>query len=456
MRVRETGAPGAHWAVTRPLPHRRAAALAVPAIASNVAVPVAGLVDTAVLGHFAQAIDIGAVGLGAAVISTMFWVFSFLRPGTTSLVGRALGANDHVSAARHVQRAGALAAALSAVWLAAQWVIVPAILAVLAPAGPERNAALDYTLIRGLSLPALLVTLVVAGYFIGAHNTRIPLAVATATAAMNIGLDFVFVGGFGWGATGAAWGTFGSEWVGAALAVTLLWRRLAPAQRHAMLDWRDRGLRTGWGALARFNSALMARTALLMGVVTFVASVGTRFDTETLAANAIMLQLMHFSSYALDGYANAAEALASHAAGRADPGGLNAAAVASAVPMVVIALVLTAVYWFARHGILALLTDLPDVRSTALEYWVFIALLPMLSWGAWWFDGIYLGAGRPGLMLVSMLASTVLVFLPVLIIGSVSSGALSNSHVWQAFLGLNVARQVTLAVLYPRLVKTLA
>jgi len=456
MPVRETGAPSAHWVVTRPLPHRKAAALAVPAIASNVAVPVAGLVDTAVLGHFARAIDIGAVGLGAAVVATLFWVFSFLRPGTTSLVGRSLGAGDAEGAARHLQRAGALAAVLSAVWLALQWLIVPAILTVLAPAGTVRDTALDYTLIRGLSLPALLVTLVVAGYFIGAHNTRVPLVVAAATAAMNIGLDFVFVGGLGWGATGAAWGTFGSEWVGAALAVTLLWRRLTQEQRHAVLDWHDRRLRTGWGALARFNSALMARTALLMGVVTFVASVGSRFDTETLAANAIMLQLMHFASYALDGYANAAEALASHAAGRLDPGGLNAAAVASALPMVVIAVALTATYWFARHGILALLTDLPDVSSAAFQYWGYIALFPLLSWGAYWLDGIYLGAGRPGLMLASMVASTLLVFLPILVFGTLATGMLTNDHVWQAFLGLNVARQVTLVALYPRLVRTLA
>jgi MATE family multidrug resistance protein len=193
-----------------------------------------------------------------------------------------------------------------------------------------------------------------------------------------------------------------------------------------------------------------------MGVVTFVASVGSRFDTETLAANAVMLQLMHFASYALDGYANAAEALASHAAGRADTGGLNAAAVASALPMVVIAVALTATYWFARHGFLALLTDLPDVTSAALQYWGFIALFPLLSWGAYWLDGIYLGAGRPGLMLASMVASTLLVFLPVLLVGTYVTGSLTNDHVWQAFLGLNVARLVTLVALYPRMVKNLA
>jgi len=129
---------------------------------------------------------------------------------------------------------------------------------------------------------------------------------------------------------------------------------------------------------------------------------------------------------------------------------------ASAVPMVVIALVLTAIYWFGRYAILTVLTDLPDVRSTALEYWPYIALLPLLSWGAWWLDGMYLGAGRAGLMLASMTASMLLVFLPVLFIGVLVTGSLTNDHVWQAFLGLNVARQVTLLALYPRLVRTLA
>ncbi|MCB2412019.1 MATE family efflux transporter [Demequina sp. TTPB684] len=441
--------------MARPLPHRKAAGLAVPAIASNIAVPLAGLVDTAVLGNFAGAVDIGAVGLGAAVIATLFWVFSFLRVGTTSLVGRAFGADDAIGAVRHVQRAIGLAGVMAVAWLALQWVVVPLVLAGLAPAGQERDTALEYTLIRGLSLPALLVTLVIAGYFIGAHNTRVPLAVATTTALANVGFDFLFVAGLGWGARGAGWGTFASEWIGVVLAAYLLWRHLDPEQRATLRDWRDRTLRVGWARLARFNGTLMARTALLMGVITFVASVGSRFDTETLAANAIMLQLMHLASYALDGYANAAEALAARAAGRRSAPELNAAALASAIPMAVIALVATAAYLLARDPLLSVLTDLPAVNDTAREYWLYIALLPALSWASWWLDGVYLGAGRPGFMLASMSASVVLVFVPVLVIGA-RSGGLTNHHVWIAFLALNVARQITLAALYPRLVKTLA
>ena len=109
----------------RSLPHGQARRLAIPAIASNVAVPLVGLTDTALLGHFSDAVGLGAVGLGSAVIATVFWAFAFLRPGTTSLVGRAFGAGREDDAIRHLQRALALAAALGTLWLALQWLIVP-------------------------------------------------------------------------------------------------------------------------------------------------------------------------------------------------------------------------------------------------------------------------------------------------------------------------------------------
>lgn len=441
--------------IARPLPHRAAASLAIPAIASNVAVPLAGLVDTAALGHFATATDLGAVGLGAAVISTLFWIFSFLRAGTTSLVGRALGAGDGVMAVRHVQRAGALAAALSAAWLVLMWALVPLILGILAPDGPAREAALEYTLIRGLSLPALLATLIVSGFFIGAKDTRIPLLIASVQAGANIVLDLALVGGAGMGAAGAAWGTFGSEWIGAALAVAMLWRRLDSAQRTTLRDWRDATLRRGWGALARFNGALVGRTALLTSVVAFVASVGSHFGPEVLAANAIMLQLMNLASYALDGYANAAEALVAHAAGAADVPQMHAAVIASAIPMAVIGIGLTGVYWLARGPILSLLTDLPEVRAAALEYWPWIALLPLVSWGAYWLDGVFLGAGQSGLMFAAMAVSVAGVFVPMMLIGA-ALGGLTNSLVWTSFLTLNLVRQITLGVAYPRLTRRVA
>ena len=432
------------------LPHRRARELAVPAIASNIAVPVVGLIDTAVLGHFSDAVNLGAVGLGAAVVSSVFWAFAFLRPGTTSLVGRALGAGKQADAVGHLQRALAMAGALGAVWLAVQWLVVPVVVRVLAQGAGAGPAATDYALIRGLSLPAVLVTLAIVGYFIGAQNTTTPLVVAATVAGTNVVFAIVAVAGMGWGARGAGWSTFAAEWLGAGVAVVLL-RRSLGAERWAQLrHWRGSHLRTGWRQLASMNSHLVMRSALLMGAVTVVASVGSRFGDEVLAANAILLQMMYLASYALDGYATAAESMAAGSVGARDVHGFHQANAATALAGGAIAIALTVTFWWARDPILGILTDLPGVTEAARHTWWAAAALPVVSGAAWMLDGIFLGTGRSRDMMASMAISVLGVFAPVVIVSAVM-GTFTNTWLWSAFLAMNVARAATLGWRYARL-----
>lgn len=432
------------------LPHRRARELALPAIASNIAVPVVGLIDTAVLGHFSDAVNLGAVGLGAAVVSSVFWAFAFLRPGTTSLVGRALGAGREADAVGHLQRALAMAGALGAVWLAVQWLVVPLVVRVLAQGADAGPVATDYALIRGLSLPGVLVTLAIVGYFIGAQNTKTPLVIAGTVAGANVVLAIVAVAGLGWGARGAGWSTFAAEWLGAAVALWLLRRSLGAERWAQLLHWRGGHLRTGWRQLASMNSHLVARSALLMGAITVVASVGSRFGDDVLAANAILLQMMYLASYALDGYATAAESLAAGSIGAKDVQAFHRANAATALAGGAIATGLTLVFWWGRDAILAVLTDLPGVTEAASHTWWAAAALPVVSGAAWMLDGIFLGTGRSRDMLWSMAASVLGVFAPIVAI-SIVTGNFANAWLWAAFLAMNVARAGTLGWRYARL-----
>jgi MATE family multidrug resistance protein len=431
----------------RSLPHRQALALAVPAIASNVAVPLVGLIDTAVIGHFATVADLGAVGIGAAVVSSLFWIFAFLRPGTTSLVGRALGAGDKGSAIRHVQRALGLALAMGAAWVAVQWLIVPPLVRLLAGDTAAGPIAAQYALVRGLSLPAVLVTLAVIGYFIGAQDTRTPLAIAATVAAVNIVLAVWAVAGLGYGAVGTAWATFGAEWVGALLAIVLLRRHVGRSAWAQVLNWRDPALRSGWRTLMAMNGHLVIRTGLLVSAVTVTASLGSRFGPAVLAANAILLQMMHLASYALDGYATAAEAMSAQEIGRADVGAFHRANGASAMASAAIAAGLAASLWLGRDAIVGLLTGLPDVAQIAREYWWVAVALPLVSFGAWLLDGIFLGAGRSRDMMIYMTIAVLGVFVPALAIAA-TRGALSNTLLWSAFLAMNATRATTLAARY--------
>lgn len=434
------------------LPHAQARRLAIPAIASNIAVPLVGLTDTALLGHFSDAVGLGAVGLGSAVIATVFWAFAFLRPGTTSLVGRAFGAGREDDAIRHLQRALALAAALGTLWLALQWLIVPLVVRFLSHGAAAGPVATDYALIRGLSLPAVLLTLASVGFFIGRQNTQTPLVVAATVAGTNVVGDVIAVAMLNHGAVGAAWATFIAEWVGAALAIGLVRRSIGAQGWSTLTHWRHPELRTGWRELASMNSHLVLRSGLLMGAITVVASIGSRFGDHALAANAIMLQMMYLASYALDGYATAAETMAAAAIGARKVADFHRANLASSAAAAVIAIVMTAVFWVGREPILATLTSIPEVATVARDTWWAVIALPVVSGAAWMLDGVFLGTGRSRDMMWSMAVSVLIVFAAIVAI-PLALDTFTNAWLWSAFLAMNVTRALTLGWQYVRLTR---
>lgn len=434
------------------LPHGTARSLAGPAIASNVTVPVVGLVDTALLGHFSDASGLGAVGLGSAVIAAIFWAFAFLRPGTTSLVGRALGAGRHMEAIDHARRAMVMALAMGGAWLALQWLIVPPGVRLLAHGTLASDLAVSYALIRGLSLPAVLVTLVVVGYLIGARDTRTPLVIAGTVAGVNVVAAWCAVGLLGGGAVGAGWATFGAEWCGAVVALGLLRRTIGHDAWRQLWRWRGVGLRSGWRAVLSMNAFLVGRSALLMSAITVVASIGSRMGDDALAANAIGLQMMYLASYALDGYATAAEAMVAREVGARREHQMHRAVAAASLAALAISASLTLAFAVGREPILELLSDIPSVTEQARHTWWAIAALPLVSASAWMLDGVFLGAGRAREMFFSMLAAVAGVFAPVVLL-SIAAGAFTNTWLWSAFLALNVARAVTLGWRYARLTR---
>lgn len=429
------------------LPHGRAFALAWPAILSNISVPLVGLVDTAMLGHFSDEINLGAVALGATVLGAVFWLVSFLRTGTTSLVGRALGAGRRDAAVTHAQRAAILALLFGAVVLVIQAPVVPWMMGLLTPEGAIGAVASDYTSIRLASAPAVLLTLVVTGWFIGAGDTRRPLATVAVVATINIVLDATFVAGFGWGAQGAAVATVIAEWVGLAVALWLWWRMAGPEVRASVSRWRGRGLRTGWTALMSMNRDIFLRTLILYSVITFVTAYGSHISPTVLAANAILMQLMYLASYGQDGYAAAAESMAAREIGERDVRGLHRAVAAATLPAFAIGGAFTLAYLLAGPAFIAILTSLPDVTDAALAALPWVAVLPLASAGAYLFDGVFLGSGKVGWMVLGMAASAV-IFALAWWLGSTTDDP--NGNLWRAFAIFNFARGGTLALAYWR------
>jgi MATE family multidrug resistance protein len=415
--------------------------IAWPAIVSNISIPLLGLVDAALLGHLDNPRHLAAVAVGGAILSFLYWGFSFLRMGTTGDVARAYGERDDQRALIAMGRAALIALVIAALLLLLQSPLLKLGLSLMAPQETIRGLAGDYAGIRLMSAPAVLLTYVAVGWFIGRQDTRWPMAILILTNLINIALDALFILGFDMASRGAALATVCAEYCGLAFAAFGLLRSGLPpmtaAARTAILDVRR--LRS----VLASNSELFVRTLTLLFAFAFFTAAGERLGATIVAANAIMMQFLLFSAFALDGFAYAAEGLAGEALGSGDPARFHRVARRCALWSAGTALLISALILAGRPWLFPQLTSLPAVLAVMQAQGLWLVLMPLVSAPSYLLDGVFVGAGATRPMMLTMLFSAI-VYLLTWYIGR----ALGNDGLWLAFAVFNTTRGVSLAGCY--------
>lgn len=418
--------------------------IAWPIVLSNMTVPILGAVDTGVVGQLGAAAPIGAVGIGAIILTAIYWVFGFLRMGTVGLTSQALGAGDHAEEAALLTRVLLIGGAGGVAMILLQLPLIWGAFQV-SPASAEVEAlAAGYMRIRIWSAPAAIALYGVTGWLIAHERTRAVLAIQLWMNGLNIGLDLLFVLGFGWGVSGVAVATFLAEWSGLALA---LWFCRAAFARPGWRNWAQVFDRARLRRMTSLNRDILIRSLLLEAMIVSFMMFGARFGDVTLAANQVLMQFLMISAYGMDGFAFAAEVLVGRAMGARDRPGLRRSAILAgfwaALSVVVAAL------GFAVLGgaIIDLMATAEPVRAEARLYLPYMVAAPILGWLAWLMDGVFIGATRSQDMRNMMLVSFAIycAALALLLPG------FANHGLWLALLISFVARGVTLALRYPAL-----
>ena len=423
------------------LTHGRVLAIALPIVLSNLTVPLLGLVDTAVVGRLGGPEPIGAVGIGAVILTSVYWVFGFLRMGTSGLVAQAHGAGDAAEVGAHLLRALAIAGAAGLAFIALQGVIAAAAFR-LAPASDAVEAlARDYLAIRIWGAPATIGLYAITGWLIAVERTRAVLALQLVQNGVNVGLSIALALGLGWGVAGVAWATLLAEVLGLGLGLWLA----APVLRRALAA---RGLwaRDRLARLARVNGDIMIRSVLLQGCMTSFLFLGAGQGDVPLAANQVLLQFLALTAYALDGFAFAAESLVGQAVGARRPDRLRRASLMTSAWGLGGAAVLGLTFLLGGGAIIDLLTTDPQVRAEARLYLPWLALAPLIGVAGWMLDGIFIGATLTREMRVAMIQSVAVFVVGVLILPPIWG----NHGLWAALMALNLARAATMLRLYPR------
>lgn len=426
------------------LTHRRVLQIAIPIVLSNATVPILGAVDAGVVGQLGLAAPIGAVGIGALSLTALYWVFGFLRMGTTGLAAQARGAGDRAEVVALLTRGLMIGAAAGLVIFMLQVPLFAAAFWLSPASGEVEGMARSYMGIRVWSAPALISLYAITGWLIAAQRTRGVLVIQLWMNGSNIGLDLWFVLGLGWGVEGVAIATVMAEWTGLALGLYLC------RDAFRQPDWRDWARvfdRIGLRRMAAVNTDILIRSLLLQGMFLSFLFLGAGFGDVTLAANHILLLFLEITAFALDGFAFAAEALVGAAMGARARAALRRGALLTSFWGAIICVGLALVFALFGGTIIDIMTTAPDVRAEARTYLIYMAAAPVVGVAAWMLDGIFIGATRSRDMR-NMMVLSLLVYLVALALLMPTYG---NHGLWLALLISFIARGATLAWRYPRL-----
>ncbi len=414
--------------------------IAVPAIVTNITVPLLGLIDTAIVGHMGAAAYIGAVAVGAMIFNLVYWMFGFLRMGTSGMTAQAYGRRDFQEISNILERSATVAGIIALLLLLFQRPLCEAMLWVIGPTPDVRPLAATYFYIVVWGAPASLGLFTLTGWFIGMQNTRLPMLVSILQNVVNILVSLLLVYGLGMKIEGVAMGTVIAQYAGLLTAMALLWRYYRRILTKGIQRVKD------LLPFLRVNRDIFLRTVLLVAVNLYFTAAGARQGAVILAVNTLLMQLYLLFSYFMDGFAYAGEALCGKYWGAADESNYR---------MVVgrlfrwgagMTLLFTAIYVVGGVPFLHLLTDEPMVAEASREYIGWAWMIPLMGVAAFVWDGIFIGTTQTRGMLLSSFIAAAIYFLGVAVLMSV----MGNHGLWLAMLLYLSMRGIVQTVIYFR------
>ncbi len=400
--------------------------LALPSILANLTVPLVGMVDIAVAGHFdtAAATMIGGIAIGTMLFDLLYWNFGFLRVGTGGLTAQAFGRKDMKECARIFSRAIGISLVCAFVLIAIQWFFVKAAFFFVDCTPEVQNLASQYFYIRIWAAPATLSLMAFKGWFIGMQDTVSPMVTDLVVNGINVAASIVLALGIGgWdgiGFSGIAAGTLLAQYSGLLTAVLLLFfkyrRKVISTLRRSDLSTVFQGSET-----RRFfvmNRDLFIRSLCFIAIYIGFTVISARYGDVLLAVSSILMKILMIFSYFTDGFAYAGEALTGRYIGAGDGPMLRQTVKWTFIWSMGIAVIFMGIYHFAGVPLVRLMTSDTAVVEASREYLPWLLLMPVVGCAAFTWDGIYIGATASKAIRNSMIWA-VLAFALVWILGLV-------------------------------------
>lgn len=416
--------------------------LALPSVVTNITVPLLGLVDMTIVGHMGSAAYIGAVAIGTTIFNMVYWLFAFLRMGTTGVVSQAHGAGDNAAMRDGLLRSLLWGVIIATGLLILQTPLLSFSLWLMAPEPEIAQYAETYFRICIWGAPAMLASYSLTGWFIGMQDTHTPMWIAILQNLLNITATSVFVFLFGMDVDGVALGTVVGLYGGCLYAA-----HKAHSTHKEYMDTRSESVNDGpqkciMNSVPSVYVYLFLRTLCLVAVTVYFTTAGSHLGALYLDANSLLMQFFIIYSYFTDGLANAAEALSGKHAGAKNWRAIDETIRQLFLMGFGIAFIFMVLYMVAGGIFLSLLTNQQEVLDTALPYLPWVIAIPLVASPAFVWDGIYIGLTATRDMFRSMFVATLAFFAMWFLFGP------SNHALWFSFLTYLFSRSLMQTILF--------
>ena len=386
--------------------------IALPSIVSNITVPLLGMVDVAIVGHMGSPVFIGAVAVGSMIFNLVYWLFGFLRMGSSGLTSQALGRRDLTEVARLLVRSVIIALSIAVLLIVLQMPMKWAAFLLIGPTEDVAPFASTYFDIVIWGAPASLALFSLMGWFIGMQNTRFPMVISIMQNVVNILTSLTLVYGFGMKIEGVALGTVIAQYTGFIVASGLLWRYYGRLFRG---EFSHHTPRSSLLEFFQINRDIFLRTLCLVAVN------------------------LYFTSFAYAG-----EALGGKTFGAKNATAFHETLRRLWMWTLIVTTAYTLLYICCGEWIISILTDEPQVIEASQTYLWWVWFIPATGCVAFIWDGIFIGITATRGMLVSSFLSALLFFG----VYEAVRGVIGNHGLWLAMVVYLLMRGVLQTIWY--------
>ena len=424
--------------------HKDYLRLAFPLVISTLAVPLTGVIDTAIMGRLPDAMYIAGVSIAVLIFNTIYWLLGFLRVSTSGFSAQAQSDPNTDAVMLALFRPMLLALLIGLAIILLQYPIKEASFALLSPDVNIRAIASQYFDIRIWSAPFTLFNYVVTGWLLGMGKVKLSLFLQVFMNVINALMSYLFVMQFNMQADGVAWASLFAEIITVVLSFAIFFK-------VKLVLWQDFDYKKIYdlqqlNSMMRMNRDLFIRTFCLLAVYNLFGAYGLRYGDKILAANAVLMQIQFVMAHVLGGLGNTNTVFVGRALGAKNPAlYFKTMKISFFWSLLSSATMALALFFFAGQ-IIGFFTNLQEVVQIAIVYYYWLLLFPFASFAGLLLYGAFVGTTN-GVPIRNSLLLSLALFLFCLF---TTENTYHNHGLWFAFIMFSLGRTI---FLWPYLAK---